>query len=699
MPSQGDADGPAIDERGEILFAAAVEALDEGIIVQDPRGKVLRANTSAAVILGIDTGRFRDLADPSKGWRAIREDGSDLDPTELPGHRTSESGEPNRGAIVGIRSPEGVTTWLSINAYPIDLGDERLVVSSFTDITASRATSDALRDSEERTRAILDTAAEGILTTDDRGVVLDCNPAARRILGDGAVGRLLAELVVDAERWAVTAQLAGPTDPPGTAAVVERTFRRDDGTTVPTELAISETPTRDGRLFTCVLHDISERRAFERELEHQATHDALTGLPNRALISAELDAALARGARRERGVGVLFVELGRMSVVTESLGHAAADRVVVAAVDRLRGALGSVVPEETTVARWGGDHLVLVVEDLDDVTRLVTVAAAVIELLDDPYLVGEEEALVRPTVGVTYASVGDTNAEVMIRNAGIAMNRAATSGGGGVEVFDSAMRARVDSRRTLEVALRHGIERGELELYYQPVVEVRSGVVTGFEALARWHHPELGLLLPGSFIPLAEDCGLIIPLGEQLMAQACGQLAAWQRAFPTLDLTVSVNLSGVQLARADLAATVCGALTSSGTDPRGLHLELTETVLLDDVETAASTLDGLKTLGVGLALDDFGTGYSSLRYLCRFPIDVLKVDQSFVSQLGTGTRDASMVSMVVGMAEALSMTVVAEGIETTEQLEALRGLDCRYAQGFLFSEARPAREAERLITP
>ncbi len=310
---------------------------------------------------------------------------------------------------------------------------------------------------------------------------------------------------------------------------------------------------------------------------------------------------------------------------------------------------------------------------------------------------GSEEALIQPTVGITYASVGDTTAEAMIRNAGIAMNRAATRGGGGYEVFDSAMRERVDSRRTLEVALRHGIERGELELYYQPVVEVRSGVVKGFEALVRWHHPELGLLFPGSFIPLAEDCGLIIPLGEQLMAQACEQLAAWQRDFPTLDPTLSVNLSGVQLARADLAETVRAALTSSGTDARGLHLELTETVLLDDVEAAATTLDGLKALGVGLALDDFGTGYSSLKYLCRFPIDVLKVDQSFVSQLGTGTRDAAMVSMVVGMAEALSMEVVAEGIETTEQLEALRGLDCRYAQGFLFSEARPAHEAERLL--
>ena len=689
------------EARSERLFTAAVEALDEGVIVQAKGGRVVRANSSASTILGLTNGNFRELARPGSGWKAIHPDGRNFEASEFPGSRTSSTGVPQKAIVMGIVAPAGSVTWLSINAFPCVLDDEELVVSTFADITEARAMTEALRESEERTRAILETAADGIVTTDERGLIVEFNAAAERILGydsTDVIGHTrLDELIAPEARPALLDMYAGYRD--GRASrdagqpTTEAEFVHHDGSTVPTELAITETHTSDGHLFTAVLHDISERRALLRELEHQATHDALTGLPNRALLAAELEAALTRNARRQRGVGVLFVELGRMKLVTDSLGHRAGDHIVVAATGRLDAVAGEVA----TVTRWGGDHLVLFAEDLDDVGDLVELATRVIETLEVPYAISGEEAFIKAWVGVAFAPDGSGSAESLISNADVAMHRA-RSAGTSYEVFDSEMRQWVDARRTLEIAMRHGIERDEFELYYQPVVTVSNGVIHGFEALVRWNHPKLGLLQPADFIPLAEDSGLIVPLGEQLLRRACAQLAIWQDRTPDRELSVSVNLSGLQLALPDLATTVASALLESSADPRGLDLEITETVLLSDVDAAAGTLDGLKKLGVNLVMDDFGTGYSSLSYLCRFPIDVVKVDRSFVSQIGTQSRDASMVSVVVGMAQTLRIDVVAEGVETDEQLDALRDLDCLYAQGYLFSKPCPASEAEALLT-
>jgi diguanylate cyclase (GGDEF)-like protein/PAS domain S-box-containing protein len=541
-----------------------------------------------------------------------------------------------------------------------------------------------LRESEERTRAIVETAAEGIITTDESRLVIEFNAAAERMLGfdsDEVVGRLRFDDLLVPDQLPALLELFDAHLPGGSSGflgrpVAEHAFGAKDGAVVPVELAVTETVTSEGRLFTGMLHDISERKAFEKQLEHQATHDALTGLPNRALLAAELETTLARGARNRRGVGVLFVELGRMSLVTDSLGHQAGDQLLIEAARRLEAVVGAV----GQVARFGGHRFVLVAEDLDDVGDAVDLATIVLAELDRPFVIAGEEALVKAAVGIAFATEGQGSAESLISNADVAMNRARRHAGTGFEVFDSEMRRWVDDRRKLEVAMRHGIDRGEFELYYQPVINLDGLAIHGFEALVRWNHPDLGLLPPDQFIALAEDSGLILPLGERLLRDACGQLASWQRAYPDRPPTVSVNLSGRQLERPDLSATVAAALLESGADPQGLDLEITETVLLDDVEAAATTLDGLKKIGVNLAVDDFGTGYSSLTYLCRFPIDVVKVDRSFVSQIGTQSRDASIVSVVVGLAQTLRMDVVAEGVETVEQLGARRP-DCSTRRG------------------
>jgi EAL domain-containing protein (putative c-di-GMP-specific phosphodiesterase class I) len=350
-----------------------------------------------------------------------------------------------------------------------------------------------------------------------------------------------------------------------------------------------------------------------------------------------------------------------------------------------------------TVTRFGENEFVILAEDLDDMNDAVDLAQRIIEAMDIPFDLTVDEAFIAANVGIAFALDGLGTAESLISDADVAKFRATEQGGSHFEIFDSEMRAWVNSRRKTENALRHGLERDEFELHYQPIVDIESGAIKGFEALVRWDRPHLGLVAPSEFIPVAEESGIIVPMGEWILGEACRQAARWQADLPSGGLTVSVNLSGRQMAQRDIAETVRVALHEAGADPAGLVIELTETVLLDDVEQAVRTLDALRAIGVKLSMDDFGTGYSSLTYLRRFPIDIVKVDRSFVNQLGTDSRDASIVEMVVTLAHGLEIDVVAEGVETREQLDALAGMSCQFAQGYLFARPQPARQATALL--
>lgn len=601
--------------------------------------------------------------------------------------------------------PDGSVVWVRTRIALIadDAGAPSGVVGTSADITALVVAMEAVNERDERTRAILETAAEAIITCDAGGLVVEFNAAAERMF-DRDSDEVLSHLRVDAllapsERDVLRSLFADPV-PEGASVLtggqvlgpLEVMAVRRDGGEFPVSLSVTEVVTHSGRLFTAVMHDISERRRFEQQLEHQATHDGLTGLPNRALLHAELDAALNRAARHSSGTAVLFVELGGFRVLTGSLGHRAGDQVLVEAARRLRSGVGL----QGTVASVGGDLFVVVAEDLADVAEAVALASTIDGAFEQPFLLGGEEEFLTTHIGIAFTLSGANTAERLIANADVAMNRARGLGSRW-EVFDAEMRAWVDRRRKVEVALRRALERGELELHYQPVVAVSSGSVRGFEALVRWNHPDLGLLPPSEFIPVAEDTGLIVPLGAWVVREACQRLASWQHRFPDRELRVAVNLSARQLAQADLVDAVADALRATGAQPAGLDLEITETVLLDDLDGAVHALGELKGLGVNLAMDDFGTGYSSLTYLCRLPIDTVKVDRSFVSQLGTPSRDATVVGLVVGLAQTLHLDVVAEGVETPEQLAVLRELDCSYAQGYLFAKPLPLLDAEALL--
>jgi diguanylate cyclase (GGDEF)-like protein/PAS domain S-box-containing protein len=436
------------------------------------------------------------------------------------------------------------------------------------------------------------------------------------------------------------------------------------------------------------------RTRSQAQLAHQALHDPLTGLPNRTLFLDRLGHVLARRRPPGEAVAVLFVDLDRFKVVNDSLGHAAGDQLLVALAERLRHALR---PADT-VARFGGDEFTILCESVADAAQAAAIAARVGELIAQPFAIeGEDDVVLTASVGISLSAGGpDTGAdrpETMLRDADAAMYRAKERGRARHELFDEQMRAGAVQRLQLEQWLRRAIERDELRVHFQPEVRLADGRVEAVEALLRWQHPERGLLLPADFLALAEETGLIVPVGAWVLTEACRWAARLTGAGPGGSSPgVWVNLSARQLAMPDLTGTVAEALAGAGIAPDRLCLEITESALMEDAEATLATLRSLKDLGVGLAVDDFGTGYSSLSYLRRFPVDFIKVDRSFVDGLGHDPEDTAIVAAVVGLAHSLGLVPVAEGIETAGQLAELRRLGCELGQGHLFAPPVPGEE-------
>ncbi len=428
-------------------------------------------------------------------------------------------------------------------------------------------------------------------------------------------------------------------------------------------------------------------------LAHQALHDPLTGLPNRTLLAEHLQAALARATRRQEPVVLLYLDLDDFKVVNDSLGHRAGDQLLLAVARRLRECLR---PGDTT-ARLGGDEFTVLLADLTSTHEAIEVAERLRERLRAPFALDGHRIVVDASIGIADSASGGATAEELLRSADLAMYEAKRQGKAGHQVFASAMDQRARRRLELEADLRAALDHQEFQLYYQPILDLDTGVIFQLEALVRWQHPRRGLLLPAEFISLAEDTGLIVPLGAWILAEACRQAAVWQGRHHRRPLGVSVNLSARQLRQPDLAAQVAQTLAETGLDPGRLRVEITESSMVQDPEVAIATLRALRKLGVHLAVDDFGTGFATLSSLKQLPVDGLKIDRSFVDGLGRDAQDTAIVHAVIAFAKMLGLYVTAEGIETAEQLEQLRALGCEHGQGYYFAKPLPATGVEALL--
>lgn len=594
--------------------------------------------------------------------------------------------------------PDGQVRWLHARADVVatSAGRPAHMCGTVLDVTERKRSEDALRASEERYRRIVETAREGVWILDTEHRTTFVNARLAEMLGytiDEMEGASLLDFVDGDARGGVRAALSSARGDEHH----DFRFRRRDGTELWAMLSTShlldQEHTSTGTL--AMVSDITARKQVEQRLAYQALHDPLTGLPNRLLLLDRLEQAMARARRSGGWTGVLFFDLDRFKVVNDGLGHGSGDELLMVVASRL---VASARPMDT-VARFGGDEFVVLCEDMPDEATAAVVADRIGAAVRHPVRLGDREVTVTMSIGIATDKAGAADPEGLLRDADAAMYEAKLRGRGRHEVFDTTMRTRVVERLETEAALRRALEHREFRLVYQPEVSLRDGAVVGVEALLRWEDPERGLLSPASFMSLAEETALIVPIGAWVLNEACRQLQEWRRAHAGLcDLIVWVNLSARQLAEPDLTDVVARALANSGLEPANLGLEITESAVMEDLDAAGHALLRLKALGVRLALDDFGTGFSSMNYLKQFPVDLLKVDRSFVAGLGSNTGDSAIVAAVIGLAQSLGLATVAEGVETFEQLSALHALGCSFAQGYLFGRPGSPAEVETSLT-
>ena len=567
--------------------------------------------------------------------------------------------------------------------------DSESLTHALRSMTERKIAENALFVERQRADVTLNSIGDAVVSTDSTGNVAFLNPVAECMTGwprADAIGRPLCEVfkIIDGE----TRQ---PSRNPMEQAVQQdktvwmkenRILVRRDGFEAAIEDSAAPIRDREGNVTGAVMvfHDVSAARTKSLEMSHLAEHDFLTGLPNRMLLNDRLTQAISLSRRHNSQIAVLFLDLDRFKKINDSLGHAIGDQLLQSVAVRLT----SCVRRSDTVTRQGGDEFVVLLSELSEAQDAAITAAKILDALTLPHHIGPHKINVSVSIGVSIYPGDGGSAELLIKNADAAMYEAKDKGRNNFQFFKHAMNVRAVESQFFEAGLRHALEKGEFLLNYQPLINLGTGDVTGAEALIRWRHPERGLIPPAQFVPIAEDCGLIVPIGRWVLREACRQARAWVDAGlrPT---TVSVNISAMEFRTADFLEGVRAILSDTKLDPRYLELEINESDLMKHADSTATVLQALKAMRVRLAVDDFGTGYSSLSHLNRFPIDALKVDQSFVHEVCSSPDHATVVSAVIGMGKSLKKRVIAEGIETKEQLEFLKAHGCEEGQGYLFS--------------
>jgi diguanylate cyclase (GGDEF)-like protein/PAS domain S-box-containing protein len=579
--------------------------------------------------------------------------------------------------------------------------DSYLLPKALSSMVERAANAEALFEEKERAQVTLNSIGDAVMSTDVWGDISFLNVVAQDLTGwslDEAAGRPLDEVfrIVDANsREPVPNPMSVAIRENKTVALTPNCLLlRRDGVEFAIEDSAAPIHDRRGNVTGAVMvfHDVSTARALSLRMAYLAQHDSLTDLPNRIMLNDRLTQAMARAQRHGRKLAMLFLDVDRFKNINDSLGHVGGDRLLQSVAERL----GHCVRKSDTVSRQGGDEFVILLAEIRRVEDAAVCADKILVALRAPHVIDGHEVHVTASIGIaTYPDDG-TEADELMKNADFAMYHAKECGRDNYQFFSADMNLRAIERQSLEDGLRGAIAQNEFELHYQPKMNLHTGAVIGVEALIRWRHPERGLVSPVEFIPIAEECGLIVPIGKWVLREATRQARAWQDAgWPAL--RTAINISAVELRSRDFVAGVRANLAETGLQPSRLELELTETFLMQDSKSTAAVLRALKDLGVHLALDDFGTGYSSLSYLKRFPIDSLKIDKSFVRDLTTDADDASIVSAVISMGKSLHMQVVAEGVETREQLAFLCEQSCPEGQGFYFGHPVIADEFTRLL--
>jgi diguanylate cyclase (GGDEF)-like protein/PAS domain S-box-containing protein len=686
----------------EERFRAMSDASPLGIFVSDAVGDCVYTNTSYQKISGLDFARAlgtnwsmaihpEDRQRIVAAWRAA-----------------VQGGEAFQAEVRFLRA-DGSTVWTRLNAAAMHTGPGgRGRVQTVEDISERKAaehelqaTRQALFEEKERAQVTLNSIGDAVLSTDIAGKVTYLNQVAETMTGwrlDEARGRPLAEIfrIIDG----VTRL---PAENPGQRAILENRvvglamnsiLVRRDGFESAIEDSSAPIHDRDGQVCGSVIvfHDVSESRAMAQKMSHLAQHDFLTGLPNRLLLTERFSRAIGQAQRHQMQVALLFLDLDFFKNINDSLGHVIGDQLLQAVALRLVNCVRST----DTVCRQGGDEFVILLAEIERPQDASQVADKLLAALQVPHLIAGHELHVTLSIGISIYPDDGITADAVMQNADTAMYYAKAKGRNNYQFYTAEMNTRALQRLSVENSLRRALRRHEFELHYQPKIAIVSGRVTGVEALIRWRDPELGMIYPGQFVPIAEECGLIVPIGQWVLREACRQMQAW-RSLGMPVVPVSVNISALEFRNTDFVQEVATILADTGLPACYLELELTESILMQEAQSSALVLEKLKAMGVRLAIDDFGTGYSSLSYLNRFPIDTLKIDQSFVRHIASNADDAAIVAAVIGMGRNLKQRVIAEGVETSEQLACLRMQRCDEGQGFFFSYPVPPDEFAHLL--
>ncbi|MBO8172275.1 MAG: EAL domain-containing protein [Bacillaceae bacterium] len=667
---------------------AILEATTDFVVTADAKGRILYLNQAAKDFLGVDEtdesdGSSFDHNHPEWAARMIFREGFPI------------------AAREGVWS--GETVFLSHKGEEIPVSQVIIAHKNKSGevefySTIARDIRDIKQAEEKELLAgkVLENITESVVVTDADTRIISVNPAFTEI-----TGYMEAEVLGKTPKI-LSSGRHGPEFYQKMWSAIHRSGRwqgeiwnrRKDGEIYLEGITISVVKDELGNIthYVGVMKDITLRKKLEDQIQYQAYHDTLTGLPNRVLLYDRLKQGIIHARRQNKKLAVMFLDLDRFKRINDTLGHSTGDQLLKAVAERLSGCMG----ERDTVARQGGDEFIILLPEIEHTGEAAELSSKIIETLKKPFFLENHELFITTSIGISIYPSDGTNLETLIQNADTAMYRAKEQGRNNFQFFTPVAHDPSLERLTLESHMRRSLDKGDFEIYYQPRVDLKSGRIKGMEALVRWYHPELGLLMPDKFIPLAEETGLIIPLGEKVLREACRQNREWQRdGYP--DLQVAVNLSMLQFKQPDLAEMIESVLVDTGLDPGCLELEITESIVMNNPDVTLNTLNKLKMMGVKIALDDFGTGYSSLNYLKRFPIDTLKIDRSFVQDVTANQDDRAIVTAMINLAHSLQLKVVAEGVETEEQLLLLNEYHCDEIQGYFCSHPLPADQFSQLI--